>query len=78
MLLKYKIIYTFPIRTFDDYRSKILNSIYPGRILKKQRKKTLKINGKSIIILNMESHYIIISIAIPFIIEVTTELMAQI
>lgn len=45
----------------------------------KQRKKPLEINhGKSIIILNMESHYIIISIAIPFIIEVTTELMAQI
>lgn len=45
---------------------------------KNKEKKNLKINGKSIIILNMESHYIIISIAIPFIIEVTTELMAQI
>lgn len=41
----------------------------------KQRKKTLKINGKSIIILNMESHFIIISIAIPFITEVTTDSM---
>lgn len=44
----------------------------------KKKNPLVKINGKSIIILNMESHYIIISIAIPFIIEVTTELMAQI